>query len=225
MHAAGSGGRNARAEGADGNDDAIVLVLAPRRLPFASQNAYHAERVATDAHHLTYRVLIAKEVLLGRLAEQAHLGFHALVGLGEVRAGGDGETAHVEIGARTAGHGGGDVAIGHHDLHLGLHVRHHGGHAGGFAQNGLSVVLGEPASAPARPAGARALVRLRKNPEHVGAEALDLAGDALLHAGTERGHDHDRRDPHQDAEHGENGAHLGAHDGRKPEPDGIAEAN
>ena len=66
-------------------------------------------------------------------------------------------------------------------------------------------------------ARARRLDVLRIDEEQVRAEAVDLAADALRRAARERGHDDDRRDADEDAEHRERRAQLVADDRRERE--------
>jgi hypothetical protein len=72
----------------------------------------------------------------------------------------------------------------------------------------------------ALPAHAAIARRARHDHEDVGAERADLLGDLRLRAGADRHHGDDRGDPDDDAEHGEEAAHLvGA---QRPERDAEA---
>src|SRR2546428_183574 len=56
------------------DEDHVVLVLAPRALALAAQQADHGEGDLLDADDLADGILVAEEVLRRRLAEQRDLG-------------------------------------------------------------------------------------------------------------------------------------------------------
>ncbi len=190
------------------DQDDVVLVLAPRVLALAIQQADHRERDLLDPDDLAERVGVAEQVEGRGLAQQRHLGGAIDVLGADGSPGQHDPVARLEVVAGDALDAGGPVEVAEHDLSVTPHRG--GGHLNGrdLAGDGGRVVLGDrelralPDAHPAR------RHRARQHDDEVGAQALDLLGHPGGGAGPDRHHGDDRADADDDAEHGERAPQL-----------------
>ena len=212
-------GRDARAVRADGDEEAVVLILAEHGRPARLRDAHHAVRGAADPDDAANGVQGAEEVVGHGGAQHADLRLEGLVVVDPEAAPGDLELADPEVRQRGPIQGRLRIAIGVDHLAHGLEKGRHAGHADRVPRDGATVALGEPSGGLAARAGR--LRRLGKHEERIGAEAVDLAADLIRRAGPEGRHRDDRRHADEDAQHGERGARLVAADGPEGRHDGV----
>src|SRR6266545_509285 len=194
--------------GGQRHQDDVVLVLAPGRLPLAVEDSEDGERDLADADDLADRVGVGEHVARDGLAEQRHLGgpVHRVLGKGlalhhgpvpgleELRGDALNHRGPVEVAPdhlSAPAHGGG----------RGLHRRH-------LPLNRPGVVLGDGELGPRAEPDAPRADRAREDDQEIGAEALDLVGDAGLRSGADRYHGDDRGHADDDAQHGEDASEL-----------------
>src|SRR3990172_8057271 len=189
--------------GGEGDQDRIVLVLAPRVLALPVEDADDGEGDLADPDDLAERIGIGEEVLDHRLAQQGHLGGPINVLLGEGLARHHRPLPRLEVLRCDPLEDGGPVEVAIDDLTAAAHGRRGRLDVRDLTHDGPGVFLGDGELG----AVAQAHAARRRGPgEHddeVGAEALDLLGHAGLGAGADRDHGDHRPHADDDAEHGE----------------------
>ena len=188
--------------------DDIVLVLAEAGTSLRCQDADDLERLVLDANVLADRVLRAEQVLRDRRADDSHARALRHVVLADERAVADSQRADLHEFRRHARDGRIPVLVAVDDLVRGADCRGHVADILDLRRNGLGVIVLERLHRAGRTARAAAVRGARHDRDGVGAEALEVRGDARAHAHANGDERDDGGDADDDAEHRQERAHL-----------------
>ncbi len=223
MDVGGAPLEHVRAQGGDGHEDDLVLIVAEGGVALGLEEAEDAVRVPADAEHAADGVERAVELARGGRADDADLLVDGL-GLGAPRlALLDLEVAHGEVAEARADDAGLRVLPLVDGLRAGAHEGRAGEDAGRLAREGVAVELGEPRAGRVV-LGAGGVRRLLEDVERVGAQARHGVGDRGARPLAQRDHGHHRGDADGDADDREPGAQLVAPDHAQRDEEGGPEA-
>ena len=196
-------------EGGDGDEHHVVVVAAAGRLPLALGDAGHLEGDVLDAHDLAGRIGVGPEQSFGDgLPEHHDLG--ARVGLlgRQPRPEAHRPVADLEELRRRPVDDGQPVAVLADDLPGGVDPRRDELHVGDVGLDGAQIVPGQGGKRAGAGLGAAGRLGPRRDDEDVGAHRSERLLDAGPRPFADRHHGDDGGDADDDAQRGEERAHL-----------------
>src|SRR5207253_10189316 len=183
------------------DQDDVVLVLPPRVLTLAREQADHRERDLLDADDLAHGLGLSEEVERRRRAEERHLRRAVDVLLEDRTAFVDGPVARLEVRGRHPLDLGGPVEVAVDDLRVAAHRPRGRLYARDLTGDRRGVVLRDRELAAHSEPDTGAVRAARQHDDQVRPEALDLLDDAGLGSGADAHHGDHRADADDDAEH------------------------
>src|SRR5712691_2142855 len=209
----------------DRDEHHVVLVLAPRVLPLAREDADHRERHLLDPDDLPEGLGLAEEVEGRRLADERDFGGPVDVLRVDLTAVHDGPVARLGVVDGDALDDSGPVEVPVHDLRRAAD-RGRGDLDGRdlAGDRGRVVLRDRELAAGAEPDPARGDAA-REHDEEIRAEALNLLGHARLGAGADADHRDDGGDADDDAEHRERAPKLVDAQRADGDPDALPDAH
>ena len=201
-------GGDALHDGRVGRDNDVVLVHSPGVVALRLEHAADAHGDGLEADGLAYGIVTAKEFRDDGLSHHADLGGFLDIFLGEAFAFLDVPLLDVEIVGGLSVHRGGGIVVAVDGLSAGRNLRRYLGDEFLFLEDALVVCHLERLHAGGILTHTATHICTGTDGEQVGAHRGEFGAYAFLGALSDGHHDDDGSNADDDAEHGEEGAHL-----------------